>query len=321
LKKPKIPRLLAGGDWVFNPPCQQALEAADGAPLQACDAARADANFAQLCVLYVAMTRAQQAMVLIVPKKAKNPTTVSEADLLRERLQSDADPSAGPGGLTPLYACGDPDWCPAAPSPAPHAQENPAAPVRIGFTADIRVERTSKEHPTATRFSPVAVQCRGRRRARLRFCQSTAFSRRSSGLEEPTWTVSTPNGGKRSSESATLLGDVERQFRACLKKGEIRNALSSPSTARTGTTEVWREAPFNLLVKSNGHKQLMSGRFDRLVVERDAAGRPVRATIIDFKSNRIASDQQVLEAARGYAGQMRDYALPPRSCSAYLASA
>jgi len=35
----------------------------------------------------------------------------------------------------------------------------------------------------------------------------------------------------------------------------------------------------------------------------------VRATIIDFKSNRIASDQQVLEAARGYAGQMRDYAL------------
>jgi ATP-dependent helicase/nuclease subunit A len=308
-EKPKIPRLLAGDNWVFNPPCQQALEAADGAPLLACDAARADANFAQLCVLYVAMTRAQQAMVLIVPKKAKNPTTVSEADLLRERLQSDADPSAGPGGLTPLYACGDPDWFRRHQAPAPHAQENPAAPVRIGFTADIALREPSKEHPDGHTFpaqwlfNAEAGDVRAFGSAIHRLFQKIEW------LEETDMERLIAEWRQESSESATLLGDVERQFRACLKKGEIRNALSSPSTARTGTAEVWREAPFNLLVKSNGHKQLMSGRFDRLVVERDAAGRPVRATIIDFKSNRIASDQQVLEAARGYAGQMRDYAL------------
>ena len=52
----------------------------------------------------------------------------------------------------------------------------------------------------------------------------------------------------------------------------------------------------------------MSGRFDRLVIERDAAGCPVHATIIDFKSNRIATEQQIQETARGYAGQMCDYA-------------
>jgi ATP-dependent helicase/nuclease subunit A len=102
-----------------------------------------------------------------------------------------------------------------------------------------------------------------------------------------------------------LLGDVERQFRACLQNSEVQKALSRPTAGRA---EVWIEAPFNLLVNIDGQKQLMSGRFDRLVIERDAAGRPVHATIIDFKSNRIATEQQIQETARGYAGQMRDYA-------------
>ncbi len=112
---------------------------------------------------------------------------------------------------------------------------------------------------------------------------------------------------QESAESATLLGDVERQFRACLENGDVQSALSKPVFAGAGAAEVWREAPFNLLVKTGGQKQLISGRFDRLVGERDGTGLPGRATIIDFKSNRIATDQQVLEAARGYAGQMLDY--------------
>lgn len=307
-EKPKIPRLLAGGDWVLNPPCQQVLEAADGTPLQACDAASADANFAQLCVLYVAMTRAQRAMVLIVPKRAKDPKSVSEADLLRERLQPDTDPGAGPGGLTQLYTRGDPDWFWRHHAPAANVEEGRSAPVRIGFTAEITVREPSKEHPDGHTFpaqwlfNPEAGDVRAFGSAIHRLFQKIEW------LEETDMERLIAEWRHESAESATLLDDAERQFRACLKNGEVQNALSRPATAGAGAAEVWREAPFNLLVRSSGQKQLMSGRFDRLVVERDAAGQPLRATITDFKSNRIATDQQVQEAARGYAGQMLDYA-------------
>lgn len=308
-EKPKIPRLLAGDNWVLNPPCQQALEAADGAPLLACDAARADANFAQLCVLYVAMTRAQQAMVLIVPKRAKGPKSVSEADLLRERLQPEADPGAGPGGFAQLYACGDPDWFRRHQAPAANAQASPTAPVRIDFTAEIALREPSKEHPDGHTFpaqwlfNPEAGDVRAFGSAIHCLFQKIEW------LEETDMERLIAEWRQESAESATLLDDVERQFRVCLGNGDVQNALSRPASAGAGAAEVWREAPFNLLVNTGGQRQLMSGRFDRLVVERDAAGHPVRATIIDFKSNRIASDQQVQEAARGYAGQMRDYAL------------
>ncbi len=306
-EKPKIPRLLAGRNWVLNPPCQQALEAADGPPLQACDAARADANFAQLCVLYVAMTRAQRAMFLIVPKKAKDPKSVSEADLLRERLQPDTAPGVGPDGFTQLYTCGDPDWFRRHHAQVAHAQENPAAPVRIGFTADITPREPSKEHldghtfPAQWLFNAEAGDVRAFGSAIHRLFQKIEW------FEETDLERLIAEWRQESAESATLLGDVERQFRACLENGDVQSALSKPVFAGAGAAEVWREAPFNLLVKTGGQKQLISGRFDRLVVERDGTGLPWRATIIDFKSNRIATDQQVQEAARGYAAQMLDY--------------
>jgi len=304
-EKPKTPQLLAGDDWVLNPPNRQVLEAAGGAPVDAYDAARADANFAQLCVLYVAMTRAQRAMYLVVPKRAKNPTTASEVDLLRERLQSDVPPDVGPGGFTQLYTHGDPDWFQQHQAPTADAPESPAAPLRIGFTTDIILREPSKEHldghtfPAQWLFNAEAGDVRAFGSAIHRLFQKIEW------LEETDIERIITEWRQESTESAILLGDVERQFRACLQNSEVQKALSRPTAGRA---EVWIEAPFNLLVNIDGQKQLMSGRFDRLVIERDAAGRPVHATIIDFKSNRIATEQQIQETARGYTGQMCDYA-------------
>jgi len=304
-EKPKTPQLLAGDDWVLNPPNRQVLEAAGGAPVDAYDAARADANFAQLCVLYVAMTRAQRAMYLVVPKRAKNPTTASEVDLLRERLQSSVPPDVGPGGFTQLYTHGAPDWFQQHQAPTANAPESPAAPLRIGFTTDIILREPSKEHldghtfPAQWLFNAEAGDVRAFGSAIHRLFQKIEW------LEETDIERVITEWRQESAESAILLGDVERQFRACLQNVEVQKALSRPAAGRA---EVWIEAPFNLLVNIDGQKQLMSGRFDRLVIERDAAGRPVHATIIDFKSNRIATEQQIQETARGYAGQMRDYA-------------
>jgi ATP-dependent exoDNAse (exonuclease V) beta subunit len=109
-----------------------------------------------------------------------------------------------------------------------------------------------------------------------------------------------------SPEPKALLADVEGQFRACLANDEVLRQLARPTG--TDRAEVWREAPFDLVLESAGNPHLMSGRFDRLVVERDATDKPVRATIFDFKSNRVETEAAFREAADGYAGQMADYA-------------
>jgi ATP-dependent helicase/nuclease subunit A len=108
------------------------------------------------------------------------------------------------------------------------------------------------------------------------------------------------------SEPAALLDDVERQFRICLADDEVRRRLARP--AGVPLPEVWREAPFELVLETEAGQQLTSGRFDRVVVERDAAGRPIRATVFDFKSNRIETAEDMRRTAEGYAFQMDHYA-------------
>jgi ATP-dependent helicase/nuclease subunit A len=305
-ERPKIPQLLATDNWIFNPPCTQALEAAGGTPLQAREAARADANFAQLCVLYVAMTRAQKAMYLIVPKKTKDPKTISEADLLRERLQPNLGSGEGPGGLTQLYACGDPAWFVSC-RPVPTTQPaETSAPVRVAFTAEITRHEPSKEHadarafPAQWLFNVEAGDVRAFGSAIHRLFQKIEW------LEDTDIEGVIADWRQASAESARLLSDVEAQFRKCLSNADTRKLLGRPAGA--AITEVWREAPFNLVIEIDGQKRLISGRFDRLVVSRDASDHATHATIIDFKSNRVSSFKEIENVAESYAPQMRDYA-------------
>jgi hypothetical protein len=44
------------------------------------------------------------------------------------------------------------------------------------------------------------------------------------------------------------------------------------------------------------------------VLERDPAGRVARATVVDFKSDRVEGERELEARAAAHAGQMRDYA-------------
>ena len=103
--------------------------------------------------------------------------------------------------------------------------------------------------------------------------------------------------------SPAVLRDVEQQFRDCLKREEVRRCLARPS----GEAVVWTEAPFDLVVTRDNERRIVSGRFDRLVVERDAAGRPAGATVVDFKSDRVETDTDLRARAASHTAQMRDY--------------
>jgi ATP-dependent exoDNAse (exonuclease V) beta subunit len=69
--------------------------------------------------------------------------------------------------------------------------------------------------------------------------------------------------------------------------------------------EVWRERRFAVVLGT----ELMNGSFDRVVLGLDAIGRVCRATILDFKTDRVTEGPEREERARYYQPQLDAYAL------------
>ena len=298
------------GGWVLQPPKREVLQAAGGAPVDAFDAARAEDNFAQLCVLYVAMTRAKQALYLLVPQRPRTSQTVREADLLRERLAGAGEPAGALCGLPTLYAHGDRDWCdkpgrPVGGAVAPPA-DAPPAPLRVAFVPDVLRREPSKEqaegkaYPASWLFRELAGDVRVFGSALHRLFERIEW------IEDADIEGLVTAWRAESMEPAAVVRNVEKQFRDCLRSPEALALLRRPAGA--ARCEVWRETPFSVVRDGKGGTEIVIGRFDRLIVERDGEGRPVRATVVDFKSNRVETDAALREAAAGYAVQMRDYA-------------
>ena len=88
--------------------------------------------------------------------------------------------------------------------------------------------------------------------------------------------------------------DAWAQFRACLQAGDVRAALARPG----GDAVLWRERRFDVILDG----RWVSGVFDRAVIRRDAAGRPVSGALLDYKSDRHL---EAGEAARRQAERHR----------------
>ena len=312
--KPGDPDLLADpdGGWVLQPPSTAPREAAGGSPLEVLEAYRAEANFSQLCVLYVALTRAERALYMLIPEAKANASAVREADLLRERLAALGAPSAeaiaaSPAGLTCLAAVGDPNWHRAVAPPADGAAGAPRRLPALRLDAEdtlARHEPSKEQAETQTLPAPWLFKAESGDVRAFGSALHRLFER-IEWIEDADVEALIAAWRQESPETPALLDDVEAQCRACLRNPSVRALLRRPA----GPCEVWREAPFNLRLDDRDGAQLVSGRFDRMVLERDpATGRPIRATILDYKSNRVTDDEAMRQAAAGYHGQMADYA-------------
>ncbi len=295
--------------WVLLPPRREALLAA-GEPLPAMlEAERAEQNFAQLCVLYVALTRAKQALYLLVPPASAKPTSVREADLLRERLAGHPPPGGGGGELPVLYAAGDPAWhvrAAARPEVDPQAAAAVLQPMPLTWSCAAARREPSKErvegqpYPAAWLLSAEAGDVRAFGSALHRLFEQIVWIETC----DPEQILAAWRAAAM--ESSPVRQDVEAQFRSCLADPAVRALLGRPAGAPC--CQVWRETPFDYVREGSAGLEIVSGRFDRVVIACDAAGRPVQATVVDYKSNRVADAGQVEAVAAGYVGQMRDYA-------------
>ncbi|MFZ4394752.1 MAG: UvrD-helicase domain-containing protein [Kiritimatiellia bacterium] len=308
--------------WVLKAPRQVVVES-DPTLAAAAEHQLADAAFAKLCLFYVALTRAKQGLLLVVAPPPQSSSVVREDTLLRNRFAagradtkdtkkkkgsagasgaasaaSGAAAGAQPAPLS-LYLAGDPAWHTARPvkrAPVVLAPVGVPAPLPLGVARLKRVEPSKQDpgaQPANTFFLREAGDVRVFGSAIHRLFQQIEW------LE--TFEVEAAVAVWRASatETATVLRDVEQQFRASLAAPEVRQVLQHPA----GEVELWREKAFELLREG----ELLAGQFDRVVIHRQD-GRIRQVALFDFKSNRVEHDAALLRAAGKYREQMGLYA-------------
>jgi hypothetical protein len=86
---------------------------------------------------------------------------------------------------------------------------------------------------------------------------------------------------------------------ACLRAPELAAVWARPD----GAAEVKRERGFELVTD----EAWISGAIDRLVVVRDAAGRPQRASVYDFKTDAAETEAELADLLVRYGAQLGFY--------------
>ena len=66
---------------------------------------------------------------------------------------------------------------------------------------------------------------------------------------------------------------------------------------------IWREKSFEVLLEN----EWLSGTFDRVTIVTDTSGKPVSAAILDFKTDRVASDEDIERSIKVYRPQLETY--------------
>jgi ATP-dependent exoDNAse (exonuclease V) beta subunit len=93
--------------------------------------------------------------------------------------------------------------------------------------------------------------------------------------------------------------DAVAEARACLLSPELAGVWQPPARR----CELWRERAFEIVLD----EAWVTGVFDRVVIERDSAGRAVRGTVFDFKTDAVDDRAQLASAVQRHAAQLNLY--------------
>ncbi len=253
-----------------------------------------------LCLLYVAMTRAKHRLDLILQAR-KTPAKSGFAGILRSAF---GHPRADARGVLWSHARNDEAWfrAEATPSPAPDASREPR----------FRAPRAPRSLPRRT---PSAAEGAGRLDPRD-LLRSPGAPARVRGLLVHRWLAEvewledfrTSDAellalARPITDDAELAQEALADLRRALARPNARALLARPAG---GDPEVWRERAFELVLPAeNGSETLLSGAFDRVVLER-RDGKVVRALVIDFKTDRVAK-KELEERVAFYRPQLASY--------------
>jgi len=254
-------------------------------------------GFEDLCVLYVAMTRAARALYLITTAPGKSSKALSHASMLKASLCEEDASTANEtmingckiGGYT-IYEKGDSRWYEQSPI---HVDEESPSLVSKNLLVFMNATEDRMIPSAGVEFERVAS----------RVFTSTMRERREFGsavhaaFEKIEWMDNVDD--ITSLLPADTPPDVTEHVIKCLHQPEIAGLFKRPS----GRCEIWREQPFEILLEG----KWISGVFDRVVISMDNDGKPESAAIIDYKTNRIDLPEKLDEWTEHYRTQLDTY--------------
>ncbi|HRT04851.1 MAG TPA: UvrD-helicase domain-containing protein [Kiritimatiellia bacterium] len=286
-------------DWILSAPETDVIDAEP--PLAAQRTAhRHGKALEELRLLYVAMTRAKRALHLITVAPAASSTTLRLDNVLQNALA----PGASPDPAQPVWERGSADWWkqetgggqPAAsPGPSLRFGDLPSAPAEKPLEARV----ASREHAGGAGADGRAFRPEG--------AEARDLGTRAHALfERIAWLApgEIPEFPDAAPADVRLVADA-------LKNPRLHALFEKPA----GDVELMREQAFEAVLDG----RWLSGKIDRLHLERGAAGKPIRARVLDFKTDRAPDPER-------HRAQMEDYrqavsmlfALPPAQIACTL---
>ncbi|MEI8078173.1 MAG: 3'-5' exonuclease, partial [bacterium] len=320
-------------EWVLEMP-KKDIARADAALRRRLTAGEDARAYESLCVLYVALTRAKHSLTIITTQTAERSEALSLAKILRNALVPDDEstpaakktgkqkaapadagsataPAGNPGLPSPVDAAAAPlppalfedgaaAWyeqlLPTVPeTPVPGLAPLPATgPVRPRFPRRLPSQPMETEVTADALFAPEAGRGRDFGSAiHALFQQLEWWAPGRAEAIVAAWKTT------QATAPPTALAEMEAVWLAALRTPEIRASLTRPA----GPCWLWREKSFEVILDG----AWVSGAFDRVVVQLDAAGRPRTAVILDYKSNQIREESDLETLAGAYRPQMTLY--------------
>jgi ATP-dependent helicase/nuclease subunit A len=259
----------------------------------------------EMCLLYVAMTRAKQYLYLVTEELSENSEMLNAARFLSDAITSQsADLVEHVAGLPSVlrYAAGEVAWSagkdeqPGASTGGKASSVLPLAPSTSTGLRRLMMRTPSGEEKTDAFKSARLLFGIGKNSASAR---GTLLHDLFSRVEWHETGAAQRAVDDYVAEHGACLEEIREEFLAAMAAPAIAEAMSKPS----GDAEAWREQAFEY---TDG-ETWVSGRMDRVVVERDGQGRFTRARIIDFKSDRLTSDEDAEALRERYQPQVDLY--------------
>lgn len=291
-------------DWVLKCPHKDLAQLDE--PLASVMGENESSNlFDTICGFYVAMTRAKKALLMVTTPRASRETKASEACWLEERLGGSEDVVEEWGGVQ-VRVCfeeGSSEWYETMEEMDLGLEPVQGAAPPSGLAdgrrrrpRQVQPSREGDEEREAGRlFSGAAGRARTLGDAVHGIFEQVEWLDDGVDLDAvlDAWSVV-------SGIDTEIKQEAIRQVRGALQSAEVVEALTRPAGE---DVEVWRERSFDVVFE----EEWVSGTFDRVVLHRKDGGRLDSATILDFKSNHVVTEEEVQEKAEQYRSQLELY--------------
>ncbi len=264
----------------------------------------------ELCVLYVALTRARQGLYAVTSYPGKSAEALDASALVKHQLVGEFKPEGGVARVVDgedvrcLYSHGDWDWFRAREG-APEKASPVSPALELRYTAEAgsgrrplpRVLPSSRE---AGARAADGLFSKAARDGRTLGLAVHGLLQRVGWLEGDDIEATVREWERSAAVPAEIAGEAAAMCRRLFRTEAVREAFRKPA----GQALLWREMPYDIVLSG---ERWVSGVFDRVILMLDANGRVREATVLDFKSDRVDTPTQIERRAGEYRPQLELY--------------